>query len=113
MDERSESWLFDVKLPRNAQRGDLSVSRSTCPTCRLYDQLHLPESPNDPRVSDGKRAFVGTYPAPPSIMTPHFTRRRFTTYRHRHPLLAVLVDQGLNLFKSLSRLYKAMPLMQW
>ena len=45
--------------------------------CRLYDQLHCPESPNHPRVSDSKRAFVGTYPAPPSIMTPHFTRRPF------------------------------------
>jgi len=32
--DNPEVGLFGVKLTYNALRGDLSVSRSTCPTCR-------------------------------------------------------------------------------
>ena len=41
----AKSWKIEkvgcsaVKLTRNALRGDLSVSRFMCPTCRLHDQV--------------------------------------------------------------------------
>src|SRR5215469_10035897 len=77
--ERTSASTLGARLINHPDRRSFSPPRlgSTCTAWRLYDQLDCPESPNHPRVSDGKRAFVGTYSAPPSIMTPHFTRRGF------------------------------------
>src|SRR5215469_13309045 len=65
--ERTSASTLGARLINHPDRRSFSPPRlgSTCTAWRLYDQLHCPESPNHPRVSDGKRAFVVTYRATP------------------------------------------------